>query len=79
LRYVGDTIIFYSENRDKICKGIISIKENNEVYEQVYDLDAQGPFICAIDELGKIDGVMKDVVEYHFYNEVGEEVVQIAK
>lgn len=76
---IGDTIIFYSDNRDKICKGIISIKENNEVHEQVYDLDAQGPFIFKIDELGKIDDVMKDVVEYHFYNEAGKEVMPIAK
>lgn len=70
----GSSMVIFSGNRDKISKGIITIKENDNVKDITYDLNPNDGFIIKIDQLGEIDGVKKSVVAVHFYNSSNKEV-----
>lgn len=70
----GSSMVIFSGNRDKISKGIITIKENDNAKDITYDLNPNDGFIIKIDQLGEIDGVKKSVVAVHFYNSANKEI-----
>lgn len=71
---VGSSMVIFSGNRAKIVKGIVTIKENDNVKDITYDLNPNEGFIIKIDQLGEIDGTKKSVVAVHFYDATNKEI-----
>lgn len=76
---IGSSRIIFSSNEEKICKGVISMKENGVTKKKVYEINPNKAFVIKIDQLGKIDHITRDIAGVRFYDRAGEEVAQYRK
>lgn len=76
---VGDSTVFFSKNYCKIEKAVITIEENNTSKDKEFLINPNEPFVLKIDRLGIIDGIKKEIIDYHFYSENGNEIKPLIK